>query len=372
MNRLLTNILLGIALPSILILGSCSSDNSGEDMIDGFDRGAMLVNWADNIIIPAYESYYSTLQSLELTADAFETDKNSVNLQSMQDAWLEAYVAWQHVSMFEIGKAETISLRDFTNIFPANAAQIEANISSGDYNLELPSSRDQQGFPALDYLLFGIGSTNDEILSKHTSNDEYTSYTIALINRLVSITAEVLNDWKNGYRDSFVMNNGSEASSSVNKLANDFLFYYEKSLRAGKIGIPAGVFSASPLPDRVEGLYARNVSKQLFDASLEATVDFFNGTHFNSTTKGESLSSYLDYLSDITVTESLSEEINNQFTASKQAASNLEDSFYNQVESNNQLMLETYDELQKNVVLMKVDMLQAMNISVDYIDADGD
>jgi len=372
MNRLLTYALFGLALAPIMILGSCSSDNSGEDIIDGFDRSAMLVNWADNIIIPAYESYYSALQSLELTADAFEADKNSANLLALQEAWFDAYVAWQYVSMFEIGKAETISLRDFTNIFPANATQIEANISEGDYNLELPSTRDQQGFPALDYLLFGIGSTNDEILNKHVSEQQYTTYAIALIDRLNFITSEVLNDWKNGYRDTFVMNDGSEASSSVNKLVNDFLFYYEKSLRAGKIGIPAGVFSATPLPDRVEGLYAGNKSKELFDASLEATIDFFNGTHFNSTTKGESLSSYLDYLSDIKATESLSEEINNQFTASKQAASNLEDSFYNQVQNNNQLMLQTYDELQKNVVLMKVDMLQAMNVSVDYIDADGD
>lgn len=35
-------------------------------------------------------------------------------------------------------------------------------------------------------------------------------------------------------------------------------------------------------------------------------------------------------------------------------------------------MLQTYDELQKNVILMKVDMLQALNINVDYVDADGD
>ena len=35
-------------------------------------------------------------------------------------------------------------------------------------------------------------------------------------------------------------------------------------------------------------------------------------------------------------------------------------------------MLNTYNELQRNVILMKVDMLQAMDISVDYVDADGD
>ena len=35
-------------------------------------------------------------------------------------------------------------------------------------------------------------------------------------------------------------------------------------------------------------------------------------------------------------------------------------------------MLETYDELQKAVVLLKVDMLQVLNIKVDFVDADGD
>jgi hypothetical protein len=35
-------------------------------------------------------------------------------------------------------------------------------------------------------------------------------------------------------------------------------------------------------------------------------------------------------------------------------------------------MLETYDELQRNVILMKVDMLQALSIDINYVDADGD
>ena len=35
-------------------------------------------------------------------------------------------------------------------------------------------------------------------------------------------------------------------------------------------------------------------------------------------------------------------------------------------------MLAAYDELQANVVLLKVDMFQALNIKVDFVDADGD
>ena len=35
-------------------------------------------------------------------------------------------------------------------------------------------------------------------------------------------------------------------------------------------------------------------------------------------------------------------------------------------------MTRAYDELQKAVVLLKVDMLQAFSVNIDYVDADGD
>jgi hypothetical protein len=50
----------------------------------------------------------------------------------------------------------------------------------------------------------------------------------------------------------------------------------------------------------------------------------------------------------------------------------LENSFATQINTNNTEMTRSYDELQIAVVLLKVDMLQAFNISVDYVDADGD
>ena len=42
------------------------------------------------------------------------------------------------------------------------------------------------------------------------------------------------------------------------------------------------------------------------------------------------------------------------------------------IETNNILMLEAYDAVQKNVVKLKVDMLYELKVSVDYADADGD
>ena len=339
---------------------------------DNFDRQQMLSNWADNIIIPAYTNYVAKLDQLLQEKNEFLSGPSVESLDSLRNAWLSAYLAFQHVSMFEIGKAEEVTLRDYTNIYPVDAMTIEEYINSGTYNLELPSTRDEQGFPALDYLLYGAADDDASILQRFRDEQGIQTYLDTLVEKLHDLGSMVLTDWNNGYRDVFVSNDGSEASSSVNKLMNDYVFYYEKALRAGKIGIPAGVFSVTPLADKVEGLYSRAYSKQLFQAALSSVIDFFNGHHFDGNGQGESIHSYLAYLNTITESEPLNELINDQFQQAVVTGDQLNADLYQQVQNDNQLMLQTYDELQKNVVLMKVDMFQALNIKVDYVDADGD
>lgn len=187
-----------------------------------------------------------------------------------------------------------------------------------------------------------------------------------------SLTTIVLNDWTSIYRNEFVNSTANTATSSTNKLTNDFIFYYEKGLRANKIGIPAGVFSATPFSDKVEAFYNKNVSRQLALNGLRAVQKFFNGEGFNSASTGESFKQYLDYLNTIKDGADLSELINDQFEEAELKIQALNDDFAQQVETDNTKMTEAYDELQKAVVLLKVDMIQAMNISVDFVDADGD
>ena len=370
LNTKTTSIILSMAM--IFFIVACSTENEPKASIDNFDRQAMLVNWADNIIIPAYDNYVGKLTDLTNAKNDFIANRTLSNLEALKIAWLEAYIAWQSVSMFEIGKAEELSLRDFTNVFPTSKTAIEEHVNSGTYDLTLPSSRNQQGFPAIDYLLHGAAENQEMILERFETEENLRNYLNDLINRLADLSTAVLQDWEGGYRDEFVNNDGSTASSSVNKLVNDYMFYYERTLRAGKIGIPAGVFSNTPLSDRVEAFYRRDVSKTLFMASLNATIDFFNGQYYNGNGQGESLKSYLDFLNSITDGSDLSGLINDQFAKSKAKAENLGENFYTEVENNNAQMLQTYDELQANTILLKVDMFQALNIRVDYVDADGD
>ncbi|MCX2681100.1 imelysin family protein [Galbibacter sp. EGI 63066] len=381
-------ILLFFSCVAFLACSGGSDDSGGEQPkgVDPFDREAMLTNWADNIIIPAYVDYQAKLEVLSTKTEVLvSTGTDETGLSELRSAWLEAYKAFQHVSMFEIGKAEELKLHDFTNIYPAqtdandnDSEGINQNIQSGSYDLTTLSSIDEQGFPALDYLLFGLAESDADILLLYTTDasaDNYKQYLTDVVSRLKSLTDQVTADWQGNYRNTFINNSGSSSTSSINKLVNDFIFNYEKNVRAGKVGIPAGVFSSGTVfPDKVEAYYNNDVSKELYLEAVNASQDFFNGKAFDGSSTGESLKSYLDYMHEINeiAGDKLSDLINSQFTTIKNKSTALSNSFSAQIETDNSLMISLYDELQRNVVYFKVDMLSTLSISVDYVDADGD
>ncbi|MET6990133.1 imelysin family protein [Sediminicola arcticus] len=364
----------------VVLFWACSSD--GTDDIQksnptevSFDRGAMLSNWADNIIIPSYEAFSVEMTNLNVAFVQFKEDRSAANLEFFRASWLDTYKMWQRVSMFEIGPAESAGLRLNMNIYPTNTQKIDDYLVSGNYDLSLSSNRDAKGFPALDYLINGLGETDTDIVARFATSDEngLLSYTEAVLLDMTTLSNSVLEGWKNGYRDVFVSNDGASSTASVDRYVNDYIFYFEKFLRAGKMGIPLGVFSGSTLPKNLEAYYKSDVSKELFLEGLAAVQDFFNGKYFGSTTTGESLASYLDVLNSVKDGEDLNAVINAQFNIAREAVTGLS-SFRIEIENNNPptLMLSAYDEVQRAVPLLKVDMVSAMSISVDFVDADGD
>ncbi|HAV55600.1 MAG TPA: peptidase M75 superfamily protein, partial [Aequorivita sp.] len=205
---------------------ACSSDSDGpEETDDAFDRGAMLANWADNIIVPAYTSFNSKVVEMEAATSSFTATPTVENLQALRAVWKEAYVSFQNVSMFEIGKAEEVRFRNRLNVYPTNVSQIEDFIATGNYDFALPSTIDKQGFPALDYMLNGLAETDAEIVVFYTSNpnaEGYKNYLTTLSQTIKSLSNEVLTSWTGGYRDAFVANTSSSASGAVDKLTNDY------------------------------------------------------------------------------------------------------------------------------------------------------
>lgn len=363
-----------ILLVSLIVIASSCENNPNENPIftDNFDRAALLEFWADEVIVPAYVAYGNSIEVLNTETANFYDDSSISNLNELRMAWLNAYKTWQRASMFNIGKAEEIGLRNYTNIYPADVELIQSNIDSEDYNLELPSNFSAQGFPALEYLLYGDGSDDTAIISNLVL-PKVKSYFQDLVTRMNGLSLSVVSDWNQGFRDAFVENSGSSGTASTDKLVNDFLFYYEKFLRAAKVGIPAGKFSSNNQPDLVEGRYSKIYSKQLFEQGFTAVQNFFNGRSYDNTTQGISLKQYLDEVHQTNNTDfNIADDIISQWKTVEDALTILDDDFSQQVLDDNDKMLAFFDELQKAVVPLKVDMLQALNIQVDFIDADGD
>ena len=360
-----------------LMFLACSEDSREEEgeQTDSFDRGAMLENWADHIIIPSFQAFNEKTENMVTIAEAFEADPSEENFEFLRASFRQNYQEFQTVSLFEIGPAEERNYRLFLNTYPANTLNIDAKATSGEYNLDLPSSYAEQGFPALDYLLYGVADSEAEILSFYQdgeNSENHRAYLKAVVTKINDLTSEVTAAWEGDYRNSFVNNTSSSSTGSVDRFTNDFVMYFEKYLRTGKIGYPAGAFTGTPLPGNVEGLYAEDLSKDLYLEALQTVQDFFYGVQIGTDDNGPSYWQYLDYLDEMKDGQKLSAVIGNAFSDIRNASSELDASFKNQVETDNTKMLQSFDELQKLVILFKLDMMQALSVSVDYVDSDGD
>ncbi len=365
--------LVGVLLFGVLLFSTSCERTTGNS--DTWNRSTMLQHWADDIIIPAWNNFSVASTEAVLAADTFSLKLDASSLETLRFKYQVAYRSWQKVSLFEIGPGEQRNIRLRCNTYPTDTSEIKINVNQlhlgNEPNLLLPSTFTQQGFPALDYLLYSKGSVADQLnyLSTQPGAVTYMKFLFSSINNLAN---EVYTEWSTDYRTTFLEGNGSSASASVNKMANDFIFHYEKELRAGKVGIPAGIFSSNTLPHSIESLFNPGFSKELFQTSFDAHVAFFNGTSYDGLSDGPSFSKYLDHLGATENGQPLSDAVNQQFEASQTALNGVTESFKATVETDNFTMLGLYDELQRNTIRIKTDVMQILNVKIDYVDADGD
>ena len=66
----------------VIVLSSCGGGDSNQPSItnDGYDRGALLVNLTDNIIIPSFNQFSNELSDLNQSFQTFSSDLTQNNL----------------------------------------------------------------------------------------------------------------------------------------------------------------------------------------------------------------------------------------------------------------------------------------------------
>lgn len=374
MKNLLRFTLSALTVSSMLLLVSCGGTSSDADSGDSSSvvRSEMLQQTANNIILPSYQSFHSEVIALQEAGENFTANTTEEALVTFQNQLKDTRLAWQNVSQFQFGPAETVLLRTSLNTYPADTDQIEANIESGDYSLGTIDNQAAVGFAAMGYLLHGLGEDNQQIIAAYTEASDAQqrlTYVQDLLAFTADKTAEVVSAWEESESDNFLNaeNAGTDTGSSLGMLVNTMVRHYERFFRDGKIGIPAGVRSSGvPRPVATEAYYS-GYSLELAIANLQSIQRLFEGTGFDGSS-GTGLKENLAALEY----EELSNEISTEIDQALDALQALQDPLSVQIENDNDPVLKAFQEIQDVTTLIKANMPSALGITITYQDNDGD
>ncbi|MDF9797789.1 putative lipoprotein [Catalinimonas alkaloidigena] len=357
----------------LTFFSACDDTDPVGDKVN-FDREAMLVNMADGLIIPAYAEFTVKVNQMDEAIIGFSDSPSAGTLENVQSALLDAWKVWQYVAYFEFGPAMEVNLRNQVNIFPTDTEKITANIQQGDYDLDAASNAAAKGFPALDYLLFGVGETQGEILTYYADANlaaARKAYLQNLSTQIKELSTTVNQRWQE-YRAEFVSNLGTEVGSSTGLLVNELNYEYDIIIKNGKVGIPAGKKSLGVTrPENVEALYSGK-SLAFIEAGLQAFHEIFTGTTYQNKQNQSGMEDYLDALDATYQGAPLSDAIINQLNDGIGATSEVSLPLAEAVNEEKEAVDQAYLEIQRLVALIKVDMTSALGVLITFQDNDGD
>lgn len=364
----------GIAALSMLMVLfyiSCSKkSNPGDDKTaNGFDKTAMLTNYADKLIIPAYEQMQLKLTGLQTSVNVFLATPNPTTQAALKTVFKDAYLQVERISVLEFGPSKDNSLIGFINTLPANTmkkigektdlAIMEENIASGNWILAQNSAVHQQGFPALDYLFFA----NDAIAKFTGSNSANRKrYVQDVLDRIKSLLDQTLSTWKNTYRGQFISNTQSNSGSPISYLLNQFAYEMDM-LKGPRIGWPFGTQSGGvQFPELCEAYYS--------GLSLDLTVENISSLK-NMFTGGASDKGISDLLAALGNTQ-LKDEILNQFNVVDAKLKAIPGPLSSALTNNKLAIEDANKEIQLLLRLIKTDAVSKLGVQISYVDNDGD
>ncbi|RFM25819.1 imelysin family protein [Deminuibacter soli] len=373
-SQKLATVIVGSALCAAVVLFSCSKSGNNDTTpppTGGGNSGGdtVLVNLGTNVILPAYQQLGTGTAALDAAITAFNAAPTATTLTAAQNAFKTAYKNWAAISEFEFGPAADLFLTThFTNSFPTDTALIKSNTAGATYAIDGLANYAAQGFPAIDYLLFGNG--NDAVLARFTTSANAAGakqYLAALSGSIKTKAAAVATAWSpagGNYLARFTKATGVDAGSSLSLLLNAYVLDFDVNLQNYKVGIPIGLYGPSMLPKaptKVEGYYS-GLSDQLLIAQAQAYQKIYlAGLNAKvAATKAQNNGA------------SLNDVITNQLTTLITKFQALPEPLSTGVSNNASSINDAYTEIRKMTVLLKVDMSSALGIKISFQDDDGD
>lgn len=356
-------------ISAIVLLQSC--DNSSESPSNNFDRSAMLQNYADKLIIPAYTSLSTDISVLKDKAVAFTNSPNANSLDELQQSWINAFKSLQYINAYNFGPAGEAGLnKDLTEeiaLFPVSETKINNSISTGTYNLD-DSNRDARGFLAVEFLIFKVDDNNDNVVNDFSSANR-KQLLLDLIENIDERVDNVLSLWNTTYKTQFVNSAGTAVGSSTSLLYNDFVSSYEV-IKNYKTGLPLGVLSGQTQaePTKVEAYYSGQ-SVEMFSLHLDAIEKIWYG----QSQEGIDGLGFKEYLMSVEGGPALVTSTETQLASVHNALDNVPLTRFSEQVVNNPAPGKAFQvELQKLTRYFKSDMSSLLGLAITFSSNDGD
>ena len=375
--RILFFTLLIIAITNPACKEREDDDGNGQITCTGdFDLESMYLNIADNIIIPSYRDLQESIRALEESHYVFADEPTVSKLQTVRENFKQAYLDWQTVAQYDFGPAETFFLKNVINNFPLNVEEtrIFSTLEAGTAYVSDPNSF-SSGLPAMDYFLYGVAETDDEIVTFYASSGDgvdMLNYIGALIQDMRVKAQSTLNEWTNNYKQEFISNTGTAAGSSLSLLLNGFNKQYE-IIKREKLGIPSGVLTLEiPNPEKAEGFYS-DLSFPLTIKALQASLDLYKGKQ-NNGSDNVGFEELLKFINAQKDNSNLDDIIQQQFSTAISTLQELESqgTMTELIELDQPSVVMAYNEVTKQLVNIKTDMPSILCVSITYIDNPSD
>ncbi len=360
--------LLLVVLIAATGFSSCDRNDDDDDMTDpGFDRGVLLQSAADNIIIPNFESLQTSVNDLSTAADAFVQTTDESNLVAMRTAWVQAATDHQHCSAFGFGPAELVlgSYAEVLGVFPVNESGVEQAML--DPNFDLPNSfdRDIRGYFAVEYLIYGNGLSDGDIVAGFDQNRK--DYLQLIIGELKGTVDNIVNTWKTSYREEFVSSTGTSAGSPISLYYNAWVKDYE-NLKNFKLELPGGLSAGQTGPDGtlVEAYYS-GISRNLIIEHFANSKNIW----FGASREGQDGVGFEEYLETVVGGPDLITQTKAGITLIDNAIADLPPGPLSDNVGETEIRV-ARDQFQNNTANFKSSMSSLLGIDITFNSGDGD
>lgn len=157
-------------------------------------EGQVLTDFSNNLVNPNYQDIQAKAFIMNVAIDSLVANTNTANLIAAQTAWKNSRAAWESCEGFLFGPVEDDNYDPDMDDWPVNKVDLDSLLASSNpltVSDITPLQTTLKGFHAIEYIIFGVGSTRKA--AQITARDKV--YLTSLAQSLYNTTTDLRNSW---------------------------------------------------------------------------------------------------------------------------------------------------------------------------------